>query len=253
MAKIIAVINYKGGTSKTTTVFSLSSALQSKGFRVLTIDLDGQANLSLSMGINNPDFNSYNLLRGQCKFQPIEVKENLWLIPASIDLNALDTELAMEPGKEYALKEKIEPHQFKYDFIIMDCAPSIGLVTLNALTAAHTYLIPITPGHYSLKGLASLVSVADKVKMRLNSRLELEGVLVARYWKRKVFHRQVYEALVKYFGDKVYRTAIRENIALDEASSMQKCVFEYDPKCNGSNDYMLFTNEFLNKNVPYEI
>jgi len=251
MTKTIAVINYKGGTCKTSTVSSLASALQLKGYIVLTIDMDGQANLSLSFGINDDENNTYNLLRGKCSLRPIEIKENLWVIPSTIDLNALDTEMALEPGKEYTLKEKLEPIKNQYDFILLDCAPSIGLTTLNALTAADMYLIPITPGHYSLKGLTSLLSVANKVKARLNNKLELEGVLVARYSKRTVFHRQVYDALVKKFGGKVYKTTIRENIALVEASSMKQSIFEYAPKSNGAYDYSLFCDEFLSKNLPY--
>jgi len=245
MAKIISIINQKGGVGKTTTTCSLAAALSLKGKKVLLVDIDPQANLSQSLGISDSENNIYQALKGEAELSPIKVMNNLCLVPSSIDLNALEHEMTNEPGREYLLKELLGSIKEDYDFIIIDCSPSIGLIALNALSACDTFIIPVLPHHLSIQGLSGLAGVAKKIKSRINSKLKLEGVLITQFSHRKVLHRDVQKALKKHFNGRLYDTAIRENISLAEAPSTGMDIFRYAPNSNGAEDYLKLCEEFL--------
>jgi chromosome partitioning protein len=247
MTKIISLINSKGGVAKTTTACSLASALSLKNKQVLLIDLDPQGNLSQSLGIGSCDNNIYQCLKGECKFSPVQIMMNLDLVPSTIDLNAFELEMSGEPGREYLLRELLEQVKNDYDYIIIDCSPSLGLVALNALTASDSYLVPLLPHHLSIQGLSKLLEVTQKIKTRINPKLELEGVLLTQFSHRKVMHRDIAEVIKHHFGSKLYKTFIRENIALAEAPSAGVDIFRYAPKSNGAEDYFNLCEEFSSK------
>ncbi|RUT78418.1 ParA family protein [Ancylomarina longa] len=245
--KIISMINQKGGVGKTTTTCSLAAALSLKGKKVLLIDLDPQANLSQSLGISDFENNIYQALKGESEISPIKVMNNLYIVPSSMDLNALEHEMTNEPGREYLLKELLASIKDNYDFIIIDCSPSIGLIALNALSACDTFIIPVLPHHLSIQGLSGLAGVAKKVKSRINPKLKLEGVLITQFSYRKVLHRDVQNALKKHFNGRLYDSTIRENISLAEAPSTGMDIFRYAPNSNGAEDYLKLCEEFLSK------
>jgi len=247
MAKIISIINQKGGVGKTTTTCSLATALSLKGKNVLLVDLDPQNNASQSLGIGDCENNIYQALKGESELLPIEIMDNLSLIPSSMDLSALENEMNGEPGREYLLRELLEPVGGQYDFILIDCSPSIGLIALNALSACDTFIIPVLPHHLSIQGLSGLAEVAKKIKSRINPKLKLEGVLLTQCNQRKVLHRDVQKVLKNHFKERLYETTIRENIALAEAPSAGMDIFRYAPNSNGAEDYLKLCEEFLSK------
>jgi len=247
MSKIISIINQKGGVGKTTTTCSLASALSLHNKKVLAIDLDSQCNLSLSLGIKDSEVNSYKLLKGIQPFKPIVINENFDLIPSSIDLSAFELEMSNEPGREYLLREIIEKEKAKYDYILIDCSPSLGLVSLNALTASDSFIVPVLPHHLSIQGLSKLMEVTSKIRSRLNPNLELEGVLFTQFNGRKIMHKDTLEVINNHFTGKVYSTFIRENIALAEAPSAGLDIFRYAPESNGATDYSELCKELIAK------
>lgn len=247
MGNIIAVSNHKGGVGKTTSTINLGAALAQLGHKVLLLDLDPQANLSQSLGLEGKEPNTYQLLKGEGRPLPINVAERLDVMPSSLDLSGAEVELAGEAGREYILREALEAIKFRYDFILIDCPPSLGLLTLNALTVADEVLIPIQPHYLAAQGLAKLVEVVDKVSKRLNKRLKVGSLLITLYDGRKVLNRDVLEALEARFPKELLRTRIRENIALAEAPTQGEDIFRYAPKSNGAEDYLAAGRELLEK------
>ncbi|WP_010662366.1 ParA family protein [Marinilabilia salmonicolor] len=246
MGKIIAFINQKGGVGKTTTTASVASGMAQSGLKTLAIDLDAQCNLTTSFGITDFKVNTYNTLKGQIELDPIKLDEHLTILPASVDLSAFELEMSAEPGKEYLLKELLEPILDQYDYILLDCSPNLGLVSINALTAADLYIIPLLPHHLSIQGLTKLLEITDKVKKRLNPNLEMGGIVLTQYNKRKVLHRDIAQVVKEHFGQKLLNTVIRENISLAEAPSSGTDIFQYAPKSNGAEDYLILTKEIIN-------
>lgn len=247
MEQIIAFINQKGGVGKTTTCASVAVAMAALDKRTLLVDLDAQCNLSASFGVYDHDVNTYSVLKGEEAFDTIRVNDLLDLLPASIDLSAFELEMSGEPGKEYLLKEILDPLRDNYDYIFLDCSPTLGLLSLNALCAADTYIIPILPHHLSIQGFTKLLDVTEKVKKRINAKLELGGIVLTQYNSHKVLHKDIFEVIQNHFDDKLFDTVIRENIALAEAPSAGVDIFRYAPKSNGAADYMQLAKEMLNK------
>ncbi|MFQ5446171.1 MAG: ParA family protein, partial [Saprospiraceae bacterium] len=215
--------------------------------KVLLIDLDPQANLSVSLGIPRQPNTIYEALRGESEIEPYTYKEGMDVVMSTLDLSGAEMELINEAGREYILRELFEPVREEYDYIIIDCPPSLGLLALNALAASDFVYIPLQTEFLALQGLAKIKQVIDKVKFRLNKRLEIGGVIATMYDGRKILNRDVVETIKKYFGGKVFETLIRDNVALAEAPSQRKDIFDYNPNSIGAQDYMELCKEILQR------
>ena len=213
--------------------------------KVLLIDLDPQANLSESLNLEDQQYTIYGNIRGEYKIQPIEITKGLHIIPSSIDLSGAEVELSSEIGREYILKELLEPLRASYDFILIDSPPSLGLLTVNAFVSSDMVLIPLQAQYLALKGLTKLIDVIDRIKQRLNKELTIGGVFITLYDQRKVLNRNVVEIINTRFRDKVFKTKIRENIALAEAPTNGVNIYSYAPNSNGAEDYLNLSKEIL--------
>lgn len=245
MGKIFSLLNHKGGVGKTTSTINIGAGLVELGKKTLLVDLDPQANLSLSLGATRPPQTIYEAMRGESELMPVPVKENMDVVVSTLDLSGAEMELINEAGREYILRELFAPIREEYDYIIIDCPPSLGLLTLNALTCSDFVIIPLQTEFLALQGLAKIKQVIDKVKFRLNKQVEMAGVIATMYDSRRVLNRDVVEIIHKYFGDKVFDTYIRDNIALAEAPAQRKDIFDYNPKSPGAQDYLELCREFL--------
>jgi chromosome partitioning protein len=247
MSKVISISNHKGGVGKTTSAINIGAGLNKLGKKVLLIDLDPQANLSQSLGLIDQDKNIYGAIRGEYKLEPISILQGLDLIPSTLDLSGAEIELSGEAGREYILRELIEPLRGSYDFIIIDSPPSLGLLTINSFTASDEILIPLQAQYLALQGLAKLMEVIEKIQKRLNKDLKLGGVIVTQYDNRKVLNRDVVSTIETHFKEDVFKTKIRDNIALAEAPTQGVDIFRYNPKSYGAEDYLSLCKELLIK------
>lgn len=247
MSNIISISNHKGGVGKTTSTLNIGAGLALQGKKVLIIDLDPQANLTQSLGIENAEKTIYGALREQHDLIPLEVSSNLFLIPSTLDLSGAEIELSAEAGREFILKGLIDKIKDDYDYVIIDTPPSLGLLTINAFTASDQIFIPLQAQYLALQGLSKLLEVIDKIKKRLNKNLQIGGVFITQYDKRKILNRNVVETVEEYFQDKLFNTKIRDNIALAEAPTEGKNIFDYNPKSNGAEDYTNLILEIINK------
>ncbi|KWX04284.1 AAA family ATPase [Hydrogenibacillus schlegelii] len=250
MGKIIAIANQKGGVGKTTTAVNLGAALALLGKRVLLVDMDPQGNTTSGIGVSKADvvYDVYDLLINDVPaanvVRPTNVP-NLDLLPSTIQLAGAEIELVPTLSREVRLRRALEPIRSAYDFILIDCPPSLGLLTINALTAADSVLIPIQAEYYALEGLSQLLNTIRLVQKHLNGALTIEGVLLTMYDARTNLSLQVAEEVKKYFKDKVYRAIIPRNVRLSEAPSHGQAVVTYDPKSRGADLYMELAREVL--------
>ncbi len=250
MTKIISIFNQKGGVGKTTTNVNLCAALALDGKKVLSIDIDPQANSTSGFGVNKNDveFTIYDILINGYDINKTIVEtqiENLSIVPANIQLSGAEIELATSINRERTLREEIKKMKDNYDFIIIDCPPSLGLLSLNALTASQTVIIPIQCEYYSLEGVGQLIETIRLVKKTLNPELDVEGVLLNMFDGRTNLSIQVVEEVKKYFKNKVYRTVIPRNIRLAEAPSFGQPIMLYDDKSKGSEAYRKLAKELV--------
>ena len=251
MGKAIAIFNQKGGVGKTTTNINLGASLAMRGKKVLMLDIDPQGNTTSGIGVSkrNLDYTVYDLLiedNFDTKKAIIHTGiENLDIIPASVDLAGAEIELVEQDGREKRLRKSIDRIKGDYDYIFIDCPPSLGLLTINSLTAVESVLIPIQCEFYALEGVSQLVSTIELVKKNLNKNLEIEGVILSMFDGRTKLSVQVVQEVKKYFGSKVYSTVIPRNIRLAEAPSFGMAITEYDPKSKGAEAYRDFAEEFL--------
>lgn len=248
MSRIISVANNKGGVGKTTTVINLGAGLQRQGKRVLLIDSDPQANMSQSLRIINQERNIYRAIKGEGPLEPVEILTGLDAIPSTLDLSGAEIELATEPGREYILKELIEPLRSHYSYILIDTPPSLGLLTINAMTASQEVIIPLQAEYLATQGLTRLMEIVEKIQKRLNKELRIGGVFITQYDSRKILNREVAEFIKTYFEQDLLRTRVRDNIALAEAPAQGLDIFRYSPRSNGAQDYQALTREILSKN-----
>mgnify|MGYP004583441823 CR=1 FL=1 len=249
MGKIVALSNQKGGVGKTTTAVNLACGVAARGQKVLLCDFDPQGNASSGLGVSAGGKGIYGALTGLCTVQQA-LCHTRWcdLLPADINLAAIEQELASADGRQLALREVLQPLRAQYDFIFIDCPPSLGLLTLNALAASDTVLVPMQCEYYALEGLSLLVSTVRTVKRSINPPLDIEGIVLTMYDGRTNLTLQVAEEIKKYFGSKVFKTVVPRNVRLSEAPSHGKPIFAYDRLSRGAEAYGLIADEFLKRN-----
>ena len=252
MGKIIAIANQKGGVGKTTTAINLSSCLADAGKKVLLVDIDPQGNATSGVGVDKTvSFSVYDVLVDDVEIEntlQLTEMKNLEVCPSNINVAGAEVQLVSKENREYKLKEKIEKIKNDYDYVIIDCPPSLGLVTLNAFTASDSVLIPIQCEYYALEGLGQLINTINLVKKRLNKELVIEGALLTMYDARTNLSNQVVKEVKNYFDDKVYKTVIPRNVKLSEAPSYGMPICMYDARSKGSRCYDKFAKEFIKKN-----
>ncbi len=254
MGKVIAIANQKGGVGKTTTAVNLSACLGKKGKKTLLIDIDPQGNTTSGLGVDprSVELSVYDALINDADIEETLVKtefDNLWICPANINLAGAELELVAKPEREYILKKAIAKVKDKFDFIFIDCPPSLGLITLNSFTATDSVLVPIQCEYYALEGLSQLTNTIKMVKKALNPNLALEGVLLTMFDARTNLSIQVVDEVKKFFPEKVFKTVIPRNVRLSEAPSFGQPIIEYDKHSRGAECYNQLADEVIKRNI----
>jgi chromosome partitioning protein len=246
MAHIISVINHKGGVGKTTSTANIGAGLNILKKRVLMVDTDPQANLTRHFGVSKTlEKALYGALSGEYPLPIVNVKDGLDLAPSHQDLVGWEKQVSDEPGRELFLREVLKPVSDNYDYIIIDCPPSLNLLPVNALCASHSILITVEPSLFSIEGMSNIVNAAHKVRTRINSDLNGCRVLITRFSGSKVLHKNAEEMIRENYKDVVFQTVIRTNVALEEAVMSGADIFAYDAKANGAKDYKSVCNEII--------
>jgi len=252
MGRIIAIANQKGGVGKTTTAINLSACLSAKGKKVLAIDMDPQGNMTSGLGVdkNGLELSVYDIIIGESPIDDVIIKEaleNLDILPTNIDLSAAEIELIGVDDKEYLIRNEVYKIRDKYDYIVIDCPPALGTLTINAMTTADSVIVPIQCEYYALEGLTQLIHTIELVRDRLNEHLEIEGIVFTMYDARTNLSLQVVENVKDNLKQDIYKTVIPRNIKLAEAPSYGLPINLYDSKSAGAEGYMFLADEVINK------
>lgn len=249
---VISFVNHKGGVGKTTTTINVGAALASMGKKVLLIDADPQANLSQSLGFYSDDLKTINdsiigAIDDVFNLTIYNKKKNLDVVPSCLDLSAAELNLSHETGREYFIKELISPYKNVYDYILIDCAPSLGIITVNALTAADRLIIPVQCQVLALQGMKTLLGIVIKMQKKTNKELSVMGFLLTMFDGRTALSKQIAESMKQTHGDLVFNTPIHSNVRLAEVPSTEKDIFEYDSNSSGAIDYMNVAKEIIKR------
>jgi chromosome partitioning protein len=243
---IISIANHKGGVGKTTTTINLAAGIANMGYSVLILDMDPQANATYALGLKKQDRTIYQVLAFQDDIRKmIQEVGDLHLVPSSIHLAGFEKNT--EVGKEFILQESLQQINDYYDFILIDCPPSLGSLTISALTASDFVIIALQPEFLAMQGMSEFIKVLRTVKTRMNNTLELLGMVVTQYDHRKVLHQEILQHATDSYGEMVFETQIRGNVALAEAQSMGQHIFVYDANCNGAKDYQALAKEVVSR------
>jgi chromosome partitioning protein len=251
--KVVAVANQKGGVGKTTTSVNLAACLADSGCTVLLVDIDPQGNASSGLGVHRDEVtrSSYHVLNNEVALHEAVIAtqhERLFLLPATTDLAGAEIELVDHPDREFQLRRALQASELDVDFIILDCPPSLGLLTVNALVAASTVLLPVQTEYYALEGMGQLLHTVNLVHQHLNPELQIEGILLTMYDGRTNLSEQVADEVTTHFGNLVFETVIPRNVRLSEAPSHGKSIIAYDDASRGARRYRAFAREFLDRN-----
>ena len=244
MSRIIAIANHKGGVGKTTTTANVGACLSLQGYKVLLIDLDAQANLTDYYLTKRPERTVYNSLTEESPLPITQIRDNLYIVPSSLEMLDIESKTADNLDRAELLDILIEPIKDKYDFILLDCPPSLGIVTINALIAATDLYITLTAEAMPLKGLKMITDIISRVQRRKNPSLKLSGIIICR-WGGRSLNKQVEESLRARFGEVVFNTRIRENISIAEAPAFLQDIVTYAPTSHGAEDYKALTGEII--------
>jgi chromosome partitioning protein len=251
--KVICIFNQKGGVGKTTTNINLCAYLAMEGYKVLTIDIDPQGNTTSGLGLdkNNLDLSIYDVLISDATMKESIIRsdlvQNLFISPSTMELAGAEVELINKKNRENIMKNKLKEIENDYDYVFIDCPPSLGVLTINALTCADSVLIPIQCEFYALEGVSQLINTIQLVKKSLNKKLDIEGVVMTMFDYRTNLSNEVLKEVQKYFKDKVYKATISRNVRLAEAPSFGLPIMLYDEKCKGAEAYVKLTKEFLKR------
>ena len=245
--KIIAIINHKGGTGKTTSTLNIGAGLARAKKKTLLIDIDPQSNLTEGLGLRDVKVSIYDSIKDDTALPIESISEYLDIIPSSLDLLGAEIELVSRLGRETILKRLLKTVEGKYDYILIDCAPALGMLTVNALVAADTVMIPLEAEYFAYRGIDRLVSIISDVRKHYNENLTIGGVFITKINPRRIITEQITESIKKYFNDKLFATSIRINVALVEAQLKGIDIFEYAPASNAATDYANLTDEIIAK------
>ena len=250
MGKIIAIANQKGGVGKTTTTTNLAAGLAEHGKKVLVIDIDPQGNATSGLGIEKSELDNtvYEMILGECEFEDCVVESivpNLWVLPSDVDLSGAEIDMIGLDRREFILKDIMDKKRRKYDYIVIDCPPSLNVLTVNAMTCADSVIVPIQCEYYALEGLSQLIHTIELIKERLNKKLKIEGIVFTMYDVRTNLSLEVVETVKENLNQKIYKTVIPRNVRLAEAPSYGQPISMYDPKSTGAIAYDNLTKEVL--------
>jgi chromosome partitioning protein len=245
--KIIAIMNHKGGTGKTTSTLNIGAGLARLNKKTLLIDIDPQANLTEGLGIRETNESIYNSIKDGRPLPIIKISENLDIVPSSLDLLGAELELVNRMGRETILKKLLKGVSEKYDYVLIDCAPALGMLTINALVSADNVVIPLEAEYFAYRGIDRILSIISDVRTHFNENLVIGGVFITKMNPNRVITEQITESIKKNFNDKLLKTSIRVNVAIVEAQLKGKDVFQYAPTSNGAIDYGNLVNEIIEK------
>lgn len=245
--KTISILNHKGGTGKTTSAINLGAGLARRGKKVLLVDVDPQANLTEGLGVRNTEISIYDSIRDSRKLPIVPISENLDLVPSSMDLLGAELEIVSKMGREKIITKLLKPLKNNYDYIILDCPPALGLLTINAIVASDTVLLPLEAEYFAYKGIDRLIGVIDQVKEHFNEDLTIGGVFITKCNNQRMLTQTIVNSITEHFHEKVFDTKIRINVSLSEAQLQGQSIFDYAPDSNGAKDYEMLVEELIQK------